>query len=87
MKISLSATCKIFDIKGSFFPIIKAYKECLTIWVLRQVKYLSIHNCAWVVDADGIESIEKSLNYFLKTNFVIEFLDDEKIRSCGKMSL
>lgn len=32
----------------------------------------------WVIDADGIESIEEGLNNLLKTNSVIEFLDEEK---------
>lgn len=32
----------------------------------------------WVIDADGIESIEEGLNNLLKTNSVIDFLDDEK---------
>lgn len=32
----------------------------------------------WVIDADGIESMDEGLNNLLKTNSVIEFLDDEK---------
>lgn len=32
----------------------------------------------WIIDADGIESIEEGLNNLLKTNSVNEFLDDEK---------
>lgn len=32
----------------------------------------------WVIDADGIESLDEGLNNLLKTNSVIDFLYDEK---------
>ncbi len=36
----------------------------------------------WLIDADGIELMEEGLNNLLKTNSVIKFSYNEKIKSC-----
>lgn len=38
----------------------------------------------WLIDADGIELMEEGLNNLLKTNSVIKFSYNERIKSCWK---